>query len=122
MALPSLGLSTRAGWWVLWGVVGVALASPCNQGLAQSTGGLSVSGTNTQMNDMESRALLQVGRQGGNLLPQDTLADCKDGAAQVGRTKEKEFIKVPTSLMDELKEKEATSTVVIGNVIAVGCK
>lgn len=74
-----------------------------------------------QMNEAESRALLMLGRQGGNLLPKDAMADCDGGYAHVGKVKEREFTKVPSSLLDEMKEREETNTYVNGNVYSFGC-
>jgi len=98
------------------------LAPPGAGGWAQSPGGLSGARTGAQINEAESRALLQVGRQGGDLVPQDTLAECDNGISRVGKKKERDVVNVPTSLVDEMKERDDSNTVILGNVYSLGCK
>ncbi|MEL6317988.1 MAG: hypothetical protein AAFR16_10180 [Pseudomonadota bacterium] len=84
--------------------------------LAQAPGGMSAR-VGVQQAEAESRALYEVGRRGGDLMPKDTVRRCEDdGTVRLGAAPSEPPGALPKSLLDEERARTETSTIILGGV------
>jgi len=103
--------------------IGVTLLSGADA-RAQSSGGLSGSASQLQINQAESRALQVYGSEGGSLMPQDRVVTCDgQGAARIGSQKQGTIFDVPKSLVDEeIMSSDTGDTIIIGDTTVLPCQ
>jgi len=91
---------------------------------AQSSGGLSASASQLQINQAEARALQVYGSEGGSLMPQDNVLPCDgQGAARIGGQNHGTIFDVPESLVDEeIMSSDKGDTIIIGTTIVLPCQ